>query len=329
MRITEKIWRRLRATAVSRRARLRNAINSTLAGWGPNAFIWAHWPWPLRKPWQRSRLRVRGPGGGVGDEMMALPILTEIKRRNPRCHITFLTFRPDFFRGHPAIDAFEQRTWADPDPPSIKLAYDHHVPPPRPLMQLMGECVGFSKSFDQLERPPAPLGTGILERVKSLPRPWIVIQPRSSGWTANKDWPADSWDELVKGITKMGSVIEVGTDSPLSASAYGRNFISLVGGTTLEELACVISAADLFVGPVSGGMHLANAFHVPAVIIIGGYEEPRGHPYKEVAFFYSPVECAPCWAKTCPFDLKCLRAISADAVLSKIKSRIESPKSVV
>ena len=111
VRITEKIWRRLRATAMSRWARLRNAVNSTLAGWGPNAFIWAHWPWPLRKPWQRSRLRVQGTGGGVGDEMMALPIFTEIKRRNPRCHITFLTFRPDFFRGHPAIDAFEQRTW--------------------------------------------------------------------------------------------------------------------------------------------------------------------------------------------------------------------------
>ena len=91
--------------------------------------------------------------------------------------------------------------------------------------------------------------------------------------------------------------------TPLSASAYRENFISLVGGTTLEELAYIISVADLFVGPVSGGMHLANAFHVPAVIIVGGYEAPAGYPYKDVSFFYSPVECAPCWAKTCPFDL--------------------------
>ncbi len=254
---------------------------------------------------------------------MALPILTEIKRRNPGCHITFFTFRPEFFRGHPAIDALERRTWENPDPPSLKLAYDHRVPPPRPLMQLMGECAGFSMPFEQLERPPVDLGTGAAERLKGLPRPWVVIQTRSSGWTSNKDWPAESWDELVKGTARLGSVIEVGTETPLSAADYGKNFVSLVGATTLEELAYVISVADLFVGPVSGGMHLSNAFHVPAVIIVGGYEEPKGHPYKEMSFFYSPVECAPCWAKSCAFDLKCLRAISAETVLAEIKARLE------
>ncbi len=260
---------------------------------------------------------------------MALPILTEIKRRNPGCHITYFSFRPELFRGHPAIDSLERRTWENPDPPSIKLFYDHRLPPPRPLLQLMGECVGFSMPFEQLEPPPGALETGVIERLMGLPRPWIVIQTRASRWTPNKDWPPESWDQLAKDLAKVATVIEVGTDSPLrppAYPAYGENFVSLVGSTTVEELAHLISVADLFVGPVSGGMHLANAFRVPAVIIVGGYEDPAGHPYKQMSFFYSPVECAPCWAKSCPFDLKCLRAISPETVLWEIKARLDGTK---
>jgi ADP-heptose:LPS heptosyltransferase len=258
----------------------------------------------------------------VGDELMALPILTEIKRRNPGCHITFFSFHPGLFRGHPAIDVIEPRTFENPDPPSLRLAYDYLLPPPRPLMQLMGESIGFSMTFDQLERPPVPLPADPGEHLRGLPRPWFVIQTRSSGWTSNKDWPIESWDALVKGLAEIGSVIEVGTKMPLPASDYGENFVSLVGGTSVEEFAHIVSAADLFVGPISGGMHLADAFGVPAVIIVGGYEEPSGHPYKRMSFLYTAVECAPCWARTCSFGLKCLRAITPAAVLAEVKLRL-------
>jgi ADP-heptose:LPS heptosyltransferase len=292
-----------------------------LLGWRfPRLVIWCRWPWPLRKPWQCARLRL-ATHGGVGDELMATAVLREIKRRNPLCHLTFLSRRPEFFRHLPYLDAVELFTPAARST-ALFLSYsadDNVVPPPRPLISLMAESVGLVMHATQLDQPHLGVATELRARVAAIPGPRVVVQPLASSWSPNKNWPANYWVELIKMLTEKYSVIEVGTESCLTGNTFGPCFHSFVGQTDLSGFAHVISQAAVFVGPVSGGMHLANAFEVPAVVIIGGYELPLGYQYPRSSVFYSPVPCAPCWlTKPCPYELKCLKLIKPTAVLEAI-----------
>jgi ADP-heptose:LPS heptosyltransferase len=306
--------------------RLKLQINGCLARLGPRIFIAANWPWPMKRPCQRSRLRLQGCGGGIGDGLMCLPVISEIKRRNPKCHITFSTQHVDFFRNYPDID---ETVWDDgkPDSSFTKLRYGLAIPPPRPLMSLMGECVGLIMDFDELTPPPVTQSPGILKAMEGIGRPLVVIQTRSSRWTTNKDWPTEQWRALIGGLVGRFEVVEVGLDPLFSEGEFGDRYRSLAGKTDLADLAYVISQADLFIGPSSGGMHLAHAFKVKSVIIFGGYESPEGYRYPRTRSFYTPVPCAPCWRQDCPYDIKCLRAINPADVFEAVLSLMNEPDS--
>jgi len=289
-------------------------LDRLLVRLGPGAFIGFHWPWPIKKPYMHRAVTIQALGASLGDELMCLPIIEEIKRRNPACRVRFVTHRPEFFRGQPQIDDVAREK---PGRQVIKLVYDSVLPPPRPLISLMGECVGISKRFRRIP----PLRVRPCERVtrliESLPRPFIVVQPLGSGSTANMNWPLDNWKECVRTLATDFHVIEVGNDPVLPVNEMGWRFTSVSGGTTLHDLAYVISKADLFIGPSAGGMHLANAFDIPALIIFGGYESPSGYDYDNVHPVYSDVPCAPCWRQSCPYDLKCLHAVEPAAIVTQ------------
>jgi ADP-heptose:LPS heptosyltransferase/glycosyltransferase involved in cell wall biosynthesis len=289
-------------------------INGLLVRMGPRAFIAFHWPWPVPKPYMRRTLSIQPLGGGLGDELMCLPVFAEIKRLNPRCRIRFVTRRPEFFRGQPQVDEVAQ---AKPDGGVMKLVYNYVIPPPRPLISLMAECVGIDQRFPRIPAPRVTPGEAVRGLIEGLPRPLIVVQPLASGWTTNKNWPLPYWKQCVRSLATDFHVVEVGNDPVLPAEEMGLRFTSVSGGTTLDDLAYVISQADLFIGPSSSGMHLANAYDIPALILFGGYEEPSGYDYKNVHPLYSPVECAPCWRQTCPYELKCLHAIHPAAVVEQ------------
>jgi ADP-heptose:LPS heptosyltransferase len=274
-------------------------------------FVLLRWPWPLRKPWQRKRLRVLAAGGGIGDELMCMPVLREIKRLNPDCYITFVSRHPGLFSGSRLADCvvpFEK--WVTDH--GIYLRYGPTFPPMRPLITLMAECVGltFKPAAVSLERPSINPDRDLQTRLDAIPGPKIVVQTLTSRWTPNKNWPPSHWDDLVGLLTTNFAVIEVGTESGLGHGDFGPRFHSFVGKTDVSGFAQIISNADVFVGPVSGGMHLAKAFDVPSAIIFGGYESPAGHLYSGMVPFYNPVECAPCWLRDiCPYQRRCLTGI--------------------
>lgn len=282
---------------------------------GPHVYVNVHWPWPMRKPFQRKSLVLGALGGGLGDELMCLPIFEEIKRRNPMCHITFVSRRPDYFKKHPAID---EGVADGPGAVGLRLSYTYTVPPPRPLMTHLGECVGIIGHFDKINPPPISPSAAVKEFMDGLRQPIIVVQPLSSQWTVNKSWPLKAWEELVEILLQESvTIVEVGTESAFAGDRFPEGFVSVAGRTNLEDLAYVISRADVFIGPSSSGMHLANAYCVKSVIIFGGYESPSGYGFPLTTAFYSPVECAPCWKQTCPYDIKCLRAIQPAKVAAE------------
>ncbi len=293
------------------------AVRRHFQGRSGAAYIRWRWPWPLRKPYARAALRLCSLGGGVGDELMCTPVFREIRRRNPQCRITFLSRYPEMFRANPHLAAVELFS-AEGSRGALVLSYLPVLPPLRPLITLMGECVGLEMSATQLDPPMVEPTAEVRARIAALAGPRIVVQPRASQWTPNKAWPAESWRELIGQLTERFEVIEVGTQPLFPGHDFGPRFHSLAGATSLTDFVWIIAQGSVFVGPSSGGMHIANAFRVPSVILFGGYESPAGYGYPG-AFFYSAVPCAPCWLTTaCPYDLKCLRMIAPETIFAAV-----------
>jgi ADP-heptose:LPS heptosyltransferase len=254
---------------------------------------------------------------------MCTPIFREIRRLNPRCHITFLTRHPEIFRGNPHIDALEPFSLSGASS-AIYLEYKLVLPPPRPLVTLMAECVGLTLSATRLEPPAIEPSEALRERFARLPAPRIVIQPQASHWTPNKQWPVASWKRLIALLVEHYDVVEAGTAPLFAGEQLGPRFHSIAGATTMQDFGWAISQATVFVGPPSGGMHFANAFDIPSIILFGGYEAPDGYDYPWAHRFFTPVECAPCWLTTpCPFELRCLQAIQPEAVFRAIVKAVE------
>ena len=210
---------------------------------------------------------------------------------------------------------------------AVALA-DRITPPPRPLGHHLAECVGLVLRETAVPSlPPVVVSVEFEHLVSNWRRPMVVVQPRPSKWTPNKDWPLERWEELVSRLTRCCFVVECGTETLLSPM---KGLQSLAGKTSLMEFAHVINQADLFIAPPSGGMHLAAAYGIPSIILYGGYEDPEGHQYPHVEALYRPVSCAPCWlTSACPRNLECQALISVDDVWSAaqkiLNARMSAP----
>jgi hypothetical protein len=274
--------------------------------------------YPRRRslPWRRSWLDL-GRGGGVGDVLMCTPALRELKLKNPATYVRFYTNYPTLVRGLPYIDevlAFDRH------PEGILiLQYEDALPPQTHIARIIGDNLGLSIRD---VRPDCVIDRGAVKRFREswgiLPRPHIVVQRRASRWTPNKDWPEEYWVELVNNLSRRTGVIEIGNEISKRKVSL-KNYIDLRDRTSLEELVAVIAAADVFVGPISGPVHIAAAADVPAVVIIGGYEHPKNTSYMEHVNLYTALSCAPCWLrKPCPYKLKCLKVIRPSTVESAV-----------
>lgn len=281
-----------------------------------------HIRWPLGKPYQRKALKIRSPGGGIGDELLASGVIRAIKAANPACEITFVTRYLDFWQGHPLLAAVVPAT-DENKRGSLELSYRYQIPSNRNVFRLICERVGLDANDFRPAPPEVTPSPWLTAELATQQRPYIIIQPETSNWTPNKAWPLERWQAVAQALSKDHLVIEAGTKPALNPS--GSNFLSLASRTNLTDLAFLISKAQLYLGAESGGMHMAAGFNTPAVIVFGGYTSPDNFPYANNIPFYTPVECAPCWLRTpCPYGLKCMDAITASAVIGAAQKFLEN-----
>jgi ADP-heptose:LPS heptosyltransferase len=268
-----------------------------------------------RRPWRRPTVEL-ARDGGVGDVLMCTPVLREVKRRNRQCHIRFYTKFEPLINGLPYIDEvlpFEQRPAG-----VLYMSYEDAVPPEVHLSRIIGDKLGLEVTDTH---PDCVTRGDLVENYRQsfahLPRPRIVFLRRASSWTLNKNWPNPNWLTLISSLARNATVIEIGQEDAAAAAIASYNYVDLRGKTSLEQLAAVVAASDLYVGPVSGPMHIAVAVGTPSVTICGGYESPRGLEHvggvksTTNVFLSSDLPCSPCWLrKPCPIGLKCLVSIS-------------------
>jgi heptosyltransferase-2 len=153
---------------------------------------------------------------------------------------------------------------------------------------------------------------------------WRCAIAPGASYGAAKCWPAERFAALAdRLISECGAdVILFGTPSEKEMAARIRsamkcNPISLVGQTSMRDLAAFFSACSIFIGNDSGAMHVAAAIGLPVIGIFGPTDPEGTAPLTpQFTLIREPVSCSPCFLRSCPVDHRCMTRIRVDAVFS-------------
>jgi ADP-heptose:LPS heptosyltransferase len=181
----------------------------------------------------------------------------------------------------------------------------------------------------------------LLKKVGIKPgTPFIVLAPGSTD-TARRYDP-ERFAEVVRilsiesdcPIVIVGNSREAQTLEPVIRMAeehtHGRAK-SLVGLTTVPELAALIRRASLTITNHSAVLQIADALECPAVVLYAGTDLinqwlPRQIPARLLC---RPVFCAPCHHSECPYGKECLDIRPIEVVNAALGMLLETVQSLV
>ena len=153
---------------------------------------------------------------------------------------------------------------------------------------------------------------------------WRCAIAPGASYGAAKCWPPERFASLAdRLISECGAdVILFGTpnEKEMAAricSAMKSPPISLVGQTSMRDLAALFSSCSIFIGNDSGAMHVAAASGLPVIGIFGSTDPEGTAPVtSQFTLIREPVSCSPCFLRSCPVDHRCMTRIGVDLVFA-------------
>ncbi|MCC7519361.1 MAG: lipopolysaccharide heptosyltransferase II [Verrucomicrobiae bacterium] len=158
--------------------------------------------------------------------------------------------------------------------------------------------------------------------------PRVILHPGAAYGSA-KRWLPERFVELVRRNpdlrwTLVGNGAERGANAALAAR-MGAAVEDRTGAYRLDELAALMAAAAAVVCNDSGPMHLAAAVGARVIAVFGSTDPSRTGPLGEGhRVLRVPVECSPCFLRECPTDLRCMKAVSVEAVERALREVLTS-----
>jgi len=149
---------------------------------------------------------------------------------------------------------------------------------------------------------------------------WVMVHPTARYWF--KAWPFERFAMLSDRLAKQNlSIVLVGNASDQEIASkiqkvVNTSIFSLVGKTSLLELAALMQHADVFIGNDTGLMHMAAAVGCPVLGLFGPTNPqtwgPRG---KKTKVIYKELDCRACFHPGCfRGEDSCMKQISVDEV---------------
>lgn len=261
--------------------------------------------------------------GGIGDDVMCTAVARELKRRGTK-KIWQLTSYPELFAGNSDVRAVPadfrlRRLCGLFGTPCVELKYPE--PPAKHLIATLCEAVGINGEVEL--RPYVALTEAERCAGKVVKRPQIAIQSASIGARfpmRNKLWPQERFQFVVNALKDQFDFVLLGSLSDPDLPGA----LDLRGRTTIRETAAILSASRLFVGLVSGLMHLARAVECRSVIVYGGREHPSQSGYSANENLYWTGACAPCWQRdVCDYARICMSEIQPEQVIAAVRCQAE------
>ncbi|MDE3045344.1 MAG: lipopolysaccharide heptosyltransferase II [Verrucomicrobiota bacterium] len=156
----------------------------------------------------------------------------------------------------------------------------------------------------------------------------VGINPGASYGSA-KCWLPERFQTLAQKLVEEGAQVVFFGDSSLESlvkqicHGLPKQVINLAGMTNVRELLALIQECDVLVTNDSGPMHMAAALKTPLVALFGSTDDEATGPYgDEEAVINKRVSCSPCFKRTCPIDFRCMKEISVEEVLQKVRGKL-------
>lgn len=174
--------------------------------------------------------------------------------------------------------------------------------------------------------PPAPTRqatentTGVSDN--SARTPIVGIAP-GAAWGPSKRWPAERYaavadrlhEELCARCVLLTGPGEEDTRAAVQRAARHPLLEIDDGRPSIATLKAAVSLLDVLVCNDSGPRHVAIAFNVPTVCIMGPTRPVYSTgPYERGALLRVDVDCGPCQRPTCRTDHRCMTRITPEAV---------------
>jgi len=165
---------------------------------------------------------------------------------------------------------------------------------------------------------------------------WRCAIAPGASYGAAKCWPPERFALLAdRLISECGAdVIFFGTPGEKEIAAHIRSkmksgAISLVGETSMRDLAALFASCSIFIGNDSGAMHVAAAAGLPVIGIFGSTDPEGTAPVTEqFTLIREAVSCSPCFLRRCPVDHRCMGRITVDSVYTGALQLKNSPKNL-
>jgi len=171
-------------------------------------------------------------------------------------------------------------------------------------------------------RDRAPAGRAIL-RGAGVPEhggPLVGLNTGAGGVFANKAWTIEGYAELARGLAGDGArVVLLGgpEDAERNRAIRGSSGGAALptGEHSLADFAGLVACCDLVVTGDTLGMHLAIAARVPVIVLFGSTCAVEIELYGRGEKIVTPIDCHPCYRRTCDIHPSCQELIPATAVL--------------
>jgi hypothetical protein len=297
---------------------LRIAIANPSAVWSHSRYVVSGWLYPR----YRRSVVILPCTGGVGDNLMLTTVAREVRKRNPSGLIHVIASHPEVFLRNPDVDFVSgKRKGGAPWRKHFPVRYNHGFPWKRHFLYKLCECLNMGEPIQlQTYVFPDQLDWAFAEKIlaESAGPPILLARTVGGHDPVRKIWPLESWEMLASELTRIAPVLDVGVSgTPLTSPHPG--YRSLLGQTTLHQLAALMSRSRALVTMDSSPNHLAAAFHLPTVCILGGVFPPESIRYPNTRVLSNRPACADCWPKPgCEFNLKCLRDITPKQVVTAL-----------
>lgn len=260
--------------------------------------------------------------GGLGDELMLTAVAREVRKRNPDALIHVIARIPEVFDRNPYVNLVSRRPresvpWLRPFMVRNSPGFPWH----RHFLHCLCEKVNITDHIELRtyifpdERDQAYADKVVSELGAA---PILLARTSDSAQTFRKIWPLSSWQRLAGELINLAPVVDIGL-SGMALDIPATGYRNLVGKTTIHQLAALMGRAKALITMDSGPNHLAAAYELPTVCLLGGVFPPVAIRYPRTKVLVNRPDCCDCWPlKACSRNLECLVNISVEDVLKAL-----------
>lgn len=277
--------------------------------------------------------------GGIGDVLMTTPTVRAIKTRFPNSELTYAT-DPKYANGG-LIEILENNPYIDKVVPfnqisrnmfhlyadltSVGVARERMNYPPVNRIDLFAEFVGIDL-FD-----PTPVYVPTREEqlwARQKIQKWTggetkkVITIHISSVDNRRNWPIQNFIELVGKITSSYEDVFVIIFDQHKKGGWGIKNTKVANNFGIRQVAALIDASQLFIGPDSGLMHIAGALEKHMITLFGSTDPTARVNHYINARYLIDDDCRVCWYNAC--GRNCMSLISVNDVWKEVKEFVSS-----